>query len=197
PPDRAGRFRELSQYDFADNEARRRFEELTDELRQQLLQSQFNRMAQGMADMSPERMAALKDMLAELNAMLAAREAGEEPDFAGFMERHGQFFPGNRQSLDELLEQMARSMAQMQALMASMSEEQRRQLEDLAGQDAGRGGAHRPARRPLRAHAERVAPHRPAGPVGAVLEAGQGPPRRPQGRAVGHGPRAGQRAQAL
>jgi len=132
PPDLAGRFRELSQYDFADNEARRRFEELTDELRQQLLQSQFNRMAQGMSDMSPERMAALKDMLAELNTMLAAREAGEEPDFAGFMERHGQFFPGNPQSLDELLEQMARSMAQMQALLASMSEEQRRQLEELA-----------------------------------------------------------------
>ncbi|MDQ1500318.1 MAG: hypothetical protein QOI86_3658 [Actinomycetota bacterium] len=132
PPDLAGRFRELSQYEFADNEARRRFGELTDELRQQLLQSQFNRMAQGMADMSPERMAALKDMLAELNTMLAAREAGEEPDFAGFMERHGQFFPGNPQSLDELLEQMARSMAQMQALLSSMSEEQRRQLEELA-----------------------------------------------------------------
>ena len=132
PPDLAGRFRELSQYDFADNEARRRFEELRDELRQQLLQSQFNRMAQGMSDMSPERMQALKDMLAELNAMLAAREAGEEPDFAGFMERHGQFFPGNPQSLDELLEQMARSMAQMQALLSSMSEEQRRQLEELA-----------------------------------------------------------------
>jgi uncharacterized protein with von Willebrand factor type A (vWA) domain len=132
PPDLAGKFRELSQYDFADNEARRRFEELREELRQQLLQSQFNRMAQGMADMSPERMAALKDMLAELNAMLAAREAGEEPDFAGFMERHGQFFPGNPQSLDELLEQMARSMAQMQALLSSMSEEQRRQLEELA-----------------------------------------------------------------
>src|SRR5581483_6959923 len=125
-------FRELSQYDFADNEARRRFEELREELRRQLVQSQFNRMAQGMADMSPERMQALKDMLAELNQMLAAREAGGNEDFAGFMERHGQFFPGNPQSLDELLEQMARSMAQMQALLSSMSEEQRRQLEELA-----------------------------------------------------------------
>ncbi|HEY3238259.1 MAG TPA: hypothetical protein VGL92_01750 [Acidimicrobiia bacterium] len=132
PPDLAGRFRELSHYDFADNEARRRFEELRDELRQQLVQSQFNRMAQGMADMSPERMQALKDMLAELNAMLAAREAGEEPDFAGFMERHGQFFPGNPQSLDELLEQMARSMAQMRALLNSMTPDQRRQLQELA-----------------------------------------------------------------
>ena len=82
--------------------------------------------------LKPERMAALKDMLAELNTMLAAREAGEQPDFAGFMERHGQFFPGNPQSLDELLEQMARSMAQMQALLSSMSEEQRQWLTFMA-----------------------------------------------------------------
>ncbi len=57
--------------------------------------------------------------------MLEQREAGEEPDFDGFMERYGDFFPQNPQSLDELLEQMAQSMAQMQQLMNSMSPEQR------------------------------------------------------------------------
>ena len=132
PPDLAGRFRGLGNYDFADNEARRRFEELSEELRRQLLQNQFNRLAQGIGELTPERMAAMKDMLAELNQMLAQRERGEEPDFAGFMSRHGQFFPGNPQSLDELLEQMARSMAQMRALLNSMSPEQRRQLQELA-----------------------------------------------------------------
>ena len=49
----------------------------------------------------------MKDMLAELNQMLEQRERGEEPDFDGFMERYGDFFPGNPQTLDELLEQMA------------------------------------------------------------------------------------------
>ncbi|MGH2669017.1 MAG: hypothetical protein ACRDH5_07880, partial [bacterium] len=132
PPDLAGRFRALSDYEFSNPEAARRFAELTDELRRALLQSQFNQLAEGMTDMSPERMAALKDMLAELNAMLEARERGEAPDFDGFMARHGQFFPGNPQSLDELLEQMARSMAQMRALLNSMSPEQRRQLQELA-----------------------------------------------------------------
>ncbi len=132
PPDLAGRFRGLQNYDFADADARRRFEELAEELRRQLLQNQFNRLAQGMGELTPERMAAMKDMLAELNQMLAQRERGEEPDFAGFMSRHGQFFPGNPQSLDELLEQMARSMAQMRALLNSMTPEQRRQLQELA-----------------------------------------------------------------
>ena len=74
----------------------------------------------------------MKDMLAELNHMLEQRERGEEPDFEGFMERYGDFFPENPQTLDELLEQMARSMAQMQQLLNSMSPEQRAQLQELA-----------------------------------------------------------------
>ena len=57
--------------------------------------------------MSPEQLQRMKDMLAELNHMLEQRERGEEPDFDGFMERYGDFFPGNPQTLDELLEQMA------------------------------------------------------------------------------------------
>ncbi len=132
PPDLAGRFRELSEYDFASDEARAKFEELAQQLREQLVQSQFNRMAGGMQNLSPERMAAMKDMMAELNQMLEQRERAEEPDFTGFMSRHGDFFPGNPETLDELLEQMAMAMAQARALLASMTPEQQRQLSELA-----------------------------------------------------------------
>jgi len=103
-----------------------------DELREQLMQSYFNQMSEGMQNLTPERMQRMKDMMSELNHMLEQREAGEEPDFDGFMERYGDFFPQNPQSLDELLEQMAQSMAQMQQLMNSMSPEQRAQLQALA-----------------------------------------------------------------
>jgi uncharacterized protein with von Willebrand factor type A (vWA) domain len=71
-------------------------------------------------------------MLADLNQMLEQRERGEEPDFKGFMDKYGDFFPGNPQTLDELLEQMAQSMAQMQQLLNSMTPEQRAQLQGLA-----------------------------------------------------------------
>ncbi|GIU85541.1 MAG: hypothetical protein KatS3mg009_0056 [Acidimicrobiia bacterium] len=132
PPDLAGRVGELQRYDWMDDAARRRFEELMEELRKQLLDSMFNQLHQGMSQMSPEELARMKDMLAELNHMLGQRERGEEPDFEGFMQRYGDFFPGNPQSLDELLEQMARSMAQMQQLLNSMTPEQRAQLQELA-----------------------------------------------------------------
>ena len=76
----------------------------------------------------------MKDMMAELNQMLEQRAAGEEPDFDGFMERHGDFFPENPQTLDELLEVMARRMAAAQAMLNSMTPEQRAQLQQLSDQ---------------------------------------------------------------
>src|SRR5439155_1454629 len=100
--------------------------------RNHLMHSYFNQMSEGMQNMSPEQMQRMKDMLNELNQMLEQRERGEEPDFEGFMQRYGDFFPGNPQSLDELLEQMAQSMAQMQQLLNSMTPEQRAQLQALS-----------------------------------------------------------------
>ncbi len=132
PPDLGGMVQSLQQYDFMDDGARQHFDELMDELRAQLLQNTFNRLAEGMQNVSPEQMARMKDMLAELNRMLEARARGEEPDFREFMDRYGDFFPGDPQTLDELLEQMAMSMAAMQQLMNSMTPEQRAQLQQLS-----------------------------------------------------------------
>ncbi len=134
PPDLAGQVRELQEYDFQSAEARQRFEELLDKLRQQLAQSYFNQMAGAMSNVDPAQMQRMKDMLSELNEMLAQRERGEEPDFEGFMQRYGDFFPENPQTLDELLEIMAQRMAAMQSMLNSMTPEQRAQLQGLAEQ---------------------------------------------------------------
>jgi len=134
PPDLAGMVRELQNYQFASPEAEQRFQELVERLRQQVLDSYVNRMAGAVEGMTPEDMARMKDMLAELNEMIAARARGDEPDFDGFMERHGDFFPENPQNLDELLEVLARRMAAMQAMLASMTPEQRAQIEQLSQQ---------------------------------------------------------------
>ena len=132
PDDLAGKVQSLQNYDFMDDAARARFEELMDQLRDQLMQSYFNQMSEGMQNITPEQMARMKDMLAELNQMLEQRERGEEPDFPGFMDRYGDFFPGNPETLDELLEQMAQSMAAMQQMLNSMTPEQRAQLQQLS-----------------------------------------------------------------
>jgi len=134
PPDLAGQVRELQEYEFTSSEAREKFEELVDQLRQQLMQSYVNQMSGAMENLSPEDMARMKDMLAELNHMLEQRQAGEEPDFDSFMERFGDFFPENPRDLDELLEVMAQRMAAMQSMLNSMTPEQRAQLQGLSDQ---------------------------------------------------------------
>jgi uncharacterized protein with von Willebrand factor type A (vWA) domain len=139
PPDLAGMVKDLQEYDFTSSEARERFEQLMDQLRQQLMQRYVNQMAGAMQDVSPEQMQRMKDMLSGLNQLLEMREQGQDtqPAFEEFMQRFGDFFPENPQNLDELLEVMAQRMAAMQSMLNSMTPEQRAQLQGLAEQLLG------------------------------------------------------------
>jgi uncharacterized protein with von Willebrand factor type A (vWA) domain len=133
-PDLAGMVRDLQNHDFTSSEAREKFEELVEKLREQLMQQYVDQMTGQVENLSPEDMARMKDMFAELNRMLEQRQRGEEPDFDGFMERFGDFFPENPRNLDELLEVMAQRMAAAQAMLNSMTPEQRAQLQALSDQ---------------------------------------------------------------
>jgi uncharacterized protein with von Willebrand factor type A (vWA) domain len=136
-PDIAGKLQELSDYRFADRTAQRDFDELIAGLREQIMSAYFRNVAQGLRSATPEDMTRFKDMLSELNGMIERRDRGEPVDFDGFMERHGDLLPDRPQSLEELLEGMARRMAAMSSLMASLSPEQRQELQALAQQALG------------------------------------------------------------
>jgi uncharacterized protein with von Willebrand factor type A (vWA) domain len=137
PPDLAGQVRDLQQYEFTSSEARERFEQLLDKLREQLMQGYVNQMSGAMQNMSPEQLQRMKDMMSALNQMLDQRARGEEPDFERFMDDFGDFFPENPQTLDELLEALAARMAAMQSMLNSMTPAQRQQLQELADQLLG------------------------------------------------------------
>ena len=65
----------------------------------------------------------VKDMIADLNAMLAADARGEDTDqqFADFMAKHGEFFPDDPQTLEELLDSLARRAAAAERMMQSLT----------------------------------------------------------------------------
>ena len=134
PDDLAGMVRELQNYNFESQEASQRFEEMLDKLRQQMMQQVVDQMSEGMQNMKPEDMARMKDMMAALNDMIDKRERGEDPEFEKFMEEYGDFFPENPETLDELLENMAKRMQAMQDFMNSLTPEQRSQLQQLSEQ---------------------------------------------------------------
>src|SRR3989442_1532943 len=129
PPDPAGRIRALQDYAFVDPEAHRLFEELLRSLRQQMLKPFLSGLQQALEGMTPADLARLREMLQDLNRMLRQKADGGEPDFHAFRDRRGQHFSGV-ESLDQLLQQIGRQMAQMQQLLASLSPDHRAQLED-------------------------------------------------------------------
>jgi uncharacterized protein with von Willebrand factor type A (vWA) domain len=139
PPDLSGQLAELRGYGFADAEAQRRFDGLMRELAEQVLAASFGSLARGLRDLSPRELQRIKDMFAELNAMIESRERGEhtQEDFDRFMERYGDLFPERPGDLDELLQALARRMAAMSRLLASLTPDRRRELEELARQVLG------------------------------------------------------------
>ncbi|MEN9648001.1 MAG: hypothetical protein RLZ17_37, partial [Actinomycetota bacterium] len=132
PSDLAGKINELEHYDFQSSDSKQRFEALLEKLRQQIMQQMLDQMSGAVENLSPQDMQRMKDMMAALNEMLESRERGEDPKFEQFMENFGDFFPENPQTLDELLEIMAQRMANAQAMLNSMTPEQRDQMRQLS-----------------------------------------------------------------
>jgi uncharacterized protein with von Willebrand factor type A (vWA) domain len=133
PDDPAGRIQSMQHYEFVSSEAREKFEELVEELRKEMADTFFEGASDALSNMDAEQMARMRDAYDALNRMLEQREAGEDidPSFEDFMEKFGDMFPGNPQSLDELLEQLAERMAAAQAVWNSLSPEQQAQLRQL------------------------------------------------------------------
>ncbi len=132
PDDLAGKIDELEHYDFESQQARQRFDALLEKLKQQLMQQYLDQVTGAVDQMTPEDMQRTKDMMSALNEMLNKREQGQDPEFEKFMENFGDFFPENPKTLDELLEIMAKRMANAQAMLNSMTPEQRDQMRQLS-----------------------------------------------------------------
>ena len=130
PPEAAARLRELQDYDFFDADARQQFEDLLNSLRQQMMQPFMQGMQNALSSMTPDDLRRMREMIQDLNRMLAQRANGEEPDFEPFKQKWGDQFPG-ADSLDDLLEQLGQRMAAMQSLMQSLSPGQRQQLDEM------------------------------------------------------------------
>ena len=136
PDDTAGAVRALSDYDWHSPEAKQLYDSIQDMLRRETLGAQFAGMKQALENPDSEAMQAVKDMLADLNSLLAAHARQEDTtdQFADFMSKHGDFFPENPQDVDELIDALARRQAAAQRMMASLSPEQREQLAQLMSQ---------------------------------------------------------------
>lgn len=133
PDDVAGAVRALEPYNWRSPEARQTYESIKQMLRQQVLDSQFQGLQQALSNPDPEAMERVKDMMADLNELLAAHARNEDTDdqFRDFMDKHGEFFPDDPQNVEELIDSLARQQAAAERMLNSLSPDQRRQLGQL------------------------------------------------------------------
>ncbi|MEP7081667.1 MAG: VWA domain-containing protein [Chloroflexota bacterium] len=133
PPNLAGRLHGLRDYEFMDDAARNAFAELTDELRQQMLQTYFAGLKEGVQKVTPEDLDGVREMVRDLNALLEKHATGADTpeDFSSFMAKHGSYFPPGISNVEELIEHMHRQASQMASLLNSMSPEMRDELRSL------------------------------------------------------------------
>jgi uncharacterized protein with von Willebrand factor type A (vWA) domain len=142
PEDTSQAIRRLAGYQWRSEAARETFEQLKELLRREVLDSQFRGMKDVLQSPDPAAMQRVKDMLADLNEMLAADERGEhtQEDFDRFMDKHGEMFPDSPRNLEELVDALVRRAAAAQRLLSSLTPGQRDELAGLMQQaldDAG------------------------------------------------------------
>ncbi|MGY1745712.1 VWA domain-containing protein [Blastococcus sp. SYSU D00695] len=136
PQDTAGAVRALKDYPWRSEEARQAYQQIQDTLRREVLDSSFASMKQALENATEQDVQAVRDMVADLSRLVDAHNRGEDTDeqFDRFMEKHGQFFPDDPQSVDELIDSLARRAAAQERMMAGLSAEQRAELSDLMAQ---------------------------------------------------------------
>ncbi|HET9139083.1 VWA domain-containing protein [Actinophytocola sp.] len=133
PPGTAAAVRELADYDWRSEQARESYQKIRDLLGQELMESRFQGMKQALQDVRPEDIERIRRMMADLNELLLAHLRGEDTreQFEAFMREHGEFFPENPRTVEELIDALAARAAAAQRMLNSMSAEQRAELAEL------------------------------------------------------------------
>nr|MCW2729017.1 hypothetical protein [Aeromicrobium sp.] len=139
PASPAAAVSELNGYEWQSSEAREDFEKIKDLLGREMLDQRFAGMKNALENATDDDRAAINAMLDDLNQLLEAHRRGEagQEQFDEFMAQHGDFFPENPQTIEELLDTLAQRSAAAQRMRNSMTQEQRDELDALAQQAFG------------------------------------------------------------
>ncbi|MBV9312293.1 MAG: VWA domain-containing protein [Pseudonocardia sp.] len=139
PEDTGGAVRELAEYDWRSSDAREAYERIRDLLGREMLDQRFAGMKQAMQNATAEDIERIQEMLDDLNQLLAEHARGDDTRqrFAEFMNKHGEFFPENPRTTEELIDLLARRAAATQRMLNSLTAQQRAELAELARQAFG------------------------------------------------------------
>jgi uncharacterized protein with von Willebrand factor type A (vWA) domain len=136
PEGLASQMAALEPYQWTDRRAGAEYRALREELTQDLAEATFGQLAaslQQAGGASPEALQRMREAMQALNDLIESDARGEDTSeaFEEFRERYPEV-AGDAESLEELLEQLARRMAAASRMLASLSRDQQAQLAQMA-----------------------------------------------------------------
>ncbi|WP_026918752.1 vWA domain-containing protein [Gordonia shandongensis] len=131
--------RELQDYRWRSDEARQDYQKISELLGREVLDQRFAGMKEALQGATDEDRRRISAMLDDLNDLLAAHNRGEDTteQFREFMDEHGEYFPENPETTEELVDALARRSAAAQQFVNSLSPEQQAELAELSAQAFG------------------------------------------------------------
>lgn len=128
----AERLGSYQDYEFVSTAAREQFEQLLQELQEDVLNTYFQKSKEMLDNPDSEEWARTREMMDALSTMIEQDRRGEplDPSFEDFMENFGDFFPG-AENLEDVVRMMAQRAAAAEAMFNSLSGEQQGELRAL------------------------------------------------------------------
>jgi len=128
----AERLGSYQDYEFVSTPAREQFEQLLEELQEDVLSTYFQKSKEMLDNPDSEEWARTREMMDALSTMIEQDRRGEplDPSFEDFMENFGDFFSG-AENLEDVVRMMAQRAAAAEAMFNSLSGEQQGELRAL------------------------------------------------------------------
>jgi uncharacterized protein with von Willebrand factor type A (vWA) domain len=134
-PDTSDQLRRLKDYEFVDQAAQQRFDELLKQLQQQVADSLFKNLMDS-AQNPKEKLDEMRDFLNDVNDAFDQGRRGEPVDLDKLNNKWAQQLGGRVNSLDELADRLSQRMQASQQLLDLLTPEQRRELEEMMNEAA-------------------------------------------------------------
>ena len=134
PQSTAPRIEHLKDYEFVDAQAGRDFNELVEQMQQQIGDALFKNLMGGIPQQGDGSAQQMQEFLQDLNEAFEQERLGQQPDMDKLNNKWANQLGGRAESMNEIRERLRRRMEAAQNLMSMLTREQRAQMQSMIQQ---------------------------------------------------------------
>jgi uncharacterized protein with von Willebrand factor type A (vWA) domain len=134
PNSTAARIERLKDYEFVDARAGQDFNDLIEQMQQQISDAMFNNLMGGIPQQGDGSAQQMQEFLQDLNEAFEQERLGQQPDMDKLNNKWANELGGRAENMAEIRERLRRRMEAAQNLMSMLSREQRAQMQAMIQQ---------------------------------------------------------------